>query len=202
MSPEVLARVFEPFFTTKEVGQGTGLGLATVYGIVQQSGGHVHVESELGRGTSLRIYLPEVDEERPEAARSSGSHEPLAGHETVLLVEDEHVVRRMVREILEMHGYVVVEAPDGAAAVELCERYDGAIDLLVTDVVMPTMSGGELATRLKSLRPSTRVLYMSGYSDDDVMRYGVAHDEAAFLQKPFTPRKLAEVVRATLDRSE
>ena len=201
MDAATQARIFEPFFTTKGVGKGTGLGLAMVYGIVKQSGGYIWVNSEPGHGTTFKIYLPRVDEEarllRPEAA----AMEMPRGSETVLLVEDEAAVRQMSREILEMCGYRVTEAADGNEAMALCERDDGAFDLLITDVVMPRMSGTELARRLAVARPEMRVLYMSGYTDQTIVRHGVLEDGTNFIQKPFSPDALARKAREVLDAS-
>ena len=211
MDEETRSHLFEPFFTTKEQGKGTGLGLSTVYGIVKQSGGHISVESAVGRGSTFHIYLPRVavsapaaaPEPRPapEAARGAAPSERLApGHgETILLVEDAQRVRAVVREILEMSGYTVLEARHGAEAVEVANRHAGPIHLLVTDVVMPQMSGRELAQRLATLRPDLKVLYMSGYTDDAIVRHGVLASGIAFLSKPFTPDALALKVRELLD---
>jgi len=213
MDEETRSHLFEPFFTTKEQGKGTGLGLSTVYGIVKQSGGHISVESAVGRGSTFRIYLPRVaapaavaaPEPRrapePAAARRSAPSESLApGHgETILLVEDAQRVRAVVREILEMSGYTVLEARHGAEAVEIANRHAGPVHLLVTDVVMPQMSGRELAQRLATLRPDLKVLYMSGYTDDAIVRHGVLASGIAFLSKPFTPDALALKVRELLD---
>ena len=211
MDPETRAHLFEPFFTTKEQGKGTGLGLSTVYGTVQQSGGHISVESEPGHGSTFRVYLPRVaapvivpeprDVGEPSAARPAATGEGLvAGRgETILLVEDAQRVRAVVREILEMSGYAVLEAHHGADALELSNRHAGPIHLLVTDVVMPQMSGRELAQRLATLRPDLKVLYMSGYTDDAIVRHGVLASGIAFLSKPFTPDALALKVRELLD---
>ncbi|HWN10413.1 MAG TPA: PAS domain S-box protein [Pyrinomonadaceae bacterium] len=185
MDAETRKRIFEPFFTTKEVGKGTGLGLATVYGIVQQSGGNIFVDSELGHGTTFKVYLPvadelvtdEVDKKMPEIPRGQG---------TILLVEDEELVRDLAAELLETTGYEVLTAANGIEALRKCTEYVGQIDLLITDVVMPQMGGRELAERLVELRPHTRVLYMSGYTDDAIVRHGVLDDQMSFIQKPFS----------------
>jgi two-component system, cell cycle sensor histidine kinase and response regulator CckA len=199
MDEATQAHLFEPFFTTKEVGKGTGLGLATVYGIVKQSGGYIWVYSEPGRGTTVKVYLPRV----PGAAEPPlPAPEPPAlrgGHETVLLVEDAAPVRTLARRSLEACGYTVLDAADGPSAIELSARHAGAIAVLVTDVVMPGMSGRELAERLAPTRPAMKVLYTSGYTDDAMVRQGVLTAGVAFLQKPFVPDSLARKVRDVLD---
>jgi PAS domain S-box-containing protein len=211
MDEETRVHLFEPFFTTKEQGKGTGLGLSTVYGAVKQSGGHISVESAPGRGSTFRIYLPRVAapavtppdlRPSPEAADpgTAGDTTLAQGHgETILLVEDAQRVRAVVREILEMSGYTVLEARHGADALEVSNRHAGTIHLLVTDVVMPQMSGRELSQRLSTLRPDLKVLYMSGYTDDAIVRHGVLASGIAFLSKPFTPDALALKVREVLD---
>jgi signal transduction histidine kinase/ActR/RegA family two-component response regulator len=196
---EIQAQIFEPFFTTKEQGKGTGLGLATVYGIVKQSGGYIEVDSEPGQGTTFRIYLPRLDAAAVTVDRNARPAAAVGGTETILLVADEEGVRELARDILRASGYTVLEARNGAEALLLCERHQGPLDMLLTDVVMPRMSGRELAERLAPLRPELSVLYMSGYTDDAVIRHGVLAAGTAFLQKPFTPAALVLRVRETLD---
>lgn len=200
MNDQTKAKIFEPFFTTKEKGKGTGLGLSTVYGIVKQSGGHVWVYSELGRGTTFKVYLPQM-EPRTAPANEKPQVESAApiGSETILLVEDEDVVRGLAREILEEAGYKVLDASGGEEAFRLCQDHAESIDLLLTDVVMPGMSGKEIADHLKSIRPTTGVLFMSGYTDEAIVHHGVLDSDVEFIQKPFTPTALARRVREVLD---
>jgi PAS domain S-box-containing protein len=198
MDAAVKARIFEPFFTTKEPGKGTGLGLATVFGIVKQSGGSIEVYSEPGQGTTFKVYLPRVDEAVDETAPAAAP--TLArGSETILLVEDDDEVRALARETLDENGYVVIPAADPAEALRLVSSHAGPIHLLVTDVVLPQLSGRGLAERLTPEHRDLRVLYMSGYTDDAIVRHGVLEEGAAFLQKPFTPHTLLLKVREVLD---
>ncbi len=198
MSAEVKRHLFEPFYTTKGVGKGTGLGLATVYGIVHQAGGVIHCDSQLGQGTAFRIYLPAM-ESFANTFEEIAPQTVLRGQETVLLVEDEQAVRQLAKMILEMHGYEVIEAACGAEALQAVKSHSGKIDLLLSDVVMPDLSGSDLADQVRLLRSQVRVLYMSGYTDDAIVRRGVASAADAFLQKPFTPASLTQKVREVLD---
>jgi two-component system cell cycle sensor histidine kinase/response regulator CckA len=199
MSEATRARIFEPFFTTKQVGKGTGLGLATVYGIVKQSGGFIWVYSEPGQGATFKVYFPVVDKVSAPLIRQAQPEGTPRGSETVLLAEDATGVRAVAREILERLGYRVLEASNGRAALELASRTPGSIDLLLTDVVMPEISGKQLVDQFKLLRPETRVLYMSGHTDDAIVRHGVLEPGTSYLQKPFTPETLARKVREVLD---
>jgi CheY-like chemotaxis protein len=199
---ETLLHIFEPFFTTKEAGRGTGLGLAMVYGIVQQSGGSIAVESELNRGTIFRIVLPRADREPEMPVEERPVTSPRERAETVLLAEDDTLVRKFAREVLNREGYSVIEAARGDEALELASRTPGPIHLLLTDVVMPGMNGRALWEKLSAHRSETRVLFMSGYTDDAVVRRGVGDDGLPFLQKPFTFVALAREVRRVLGRDE
>jgi signal transduction histidine kinase len=199
MGEEVRRRLFEPFFTTKGPGQGTGLGLAAVYGIVRQSGGHIRVHSEVGRGAAFKIYLPAVEEAAPAEAPEEGAPAAPPGAGTILVAEDDDQVRALTVSALRSSGYAVLEARDGEQAVGVCRTHAGPVDLLLTDVVMPGMSGREAAEAAKRLRPGLRVLFVSGYTDDAVVRHGVLRAEAAFLQKPFTAEALASKVRGVLE---
>ncbi len=199
MDKATQARIFEPFFTTKEPGKGTGLGLSTVFGIVRQSGGSITVSSQPGEGTTFVVYFRTADRK---AVASASTPPPelstLRGSETILLVEDDQRVRALVHTILRKYGYTVLEAQSGGDALLLCEQHEGHIDLLLTDVVMPRMSGLALAERLAPLRPTMQVLFMSGYTDDEVVRHGVLWATIDFIQKPITPEPLARQVREML----
>ena len=197
MDQATQARIFEPFFTTKEPGKGTGLGLSTVFGIVQQCGGNIWVYSEPGGGTTFKVYFPRV-EGAVDSPVQSRPRLPLRGSETILLVEDQEQVRVVAESILEQNGYRVLAASGAGAALLLCEKHAGDIDLLLTDVVMPQMSGAELARRITQSRPATKLLFMSGYTDDSIVRHGVLQSGIAFLQKPFTPETLTRKVREVL----
>src|SRR5712692_4751773 len=196
MDRETQARIFEPFFTTKELGNGTGLGLATVYGIVKQSGGYIWVYSELGKGTVFKVYLPRVEQSAQRTQQDAP--EAIRGSETILLAEDSASLGEMTREYLESVGYTVIEALSGREALQRAKDFDGPIHLLLTDVVMPEMSGPELAAQVGSLRPGTKVIFTSGYTDDAIARQGALDPAAAFIQKPYRPRALARKIREVL----
>jgi hypothetical protein len=200
MDEETRVRIFEPFFTTKESGHGTGMGLATVYGIVKQSGGFIYVYSEPGHGTTFRIYLPRVTEERPAAVTENPAVRPSSsGTETILLVEDEPAVRGFARRTLEDHGYIVLEAASGADALSIVASHAGPIALLVTDVVMPGLQGHQLAEQLAAARPEIRTLYVSGFTESSVIHHGVPDHGVAFLPKPFSAETLSRAVRRVID---
>ena len=199
MDAQTQARIFEPFFTTKEVGKGTGLGLSTVYGIVEQSGGHIDVASELGRGTTFKIYLPRVDDAVAERGGAKVPASQQRGTETVLIVEDEPGVRALARDTLQRLGYSVLEARHGIEALVIGDQHPGTIHLLMADVVMPQMNGREVAERLLRVRPKVKVLYVSGYTENAIVHHGVLAPGTNFLQKPFTPDDLSEKVREVLD---
>jgi two-component system, cell cycle sensor histidine kinase and response regulator CckA len=200
MDAETKSHIFEPFFTTKGPGHGTGLGLASAYGIIRQSGGAIAVFSELGEGTTMRIYLPLAQHERPAAGPRAAAREELDGAETILLVEDEARVRKLIADVLTAHGYEVMEATRGEEAIRLCRLSNKDIDLSVVDVVMPEMSGPDLVRQLTPLKPKMCVLYISGYTDEAIVHHGILRSGAAFLQKPFLPDALARKVREVLDK--
>src|SRR5579862_8626628 len=193
------ARIFEPFFTTKGPGKGTGLGLATVYGVVKQSGGYIYVYSEVNRGTTFKIYLPQVTAEVDKAGPDTGKRRVTRGSETILFVEDEQSVRELVRDYLVGAGYCMLEASDGVQALKVASAHPGPIHMLITDVVMPHLSGPELATKLTAERRHLKVLFISGYTDDTVFRHGVLEGGVAFLQKPFNLKALSNKIREVLD---
>jgi signal transduction histidine kinase/ActR/RegA family two-component response regulator len=201
MPPEVRARIFEPYFTTKDVGKGTGLGLSTAYGIVRQSEGHISVSSEIGLGTTFRIYLPRSEAPEQKAVESGGEKMP-EGNEHILLVEDDTSVRRLSKELLVRLGYSVTEAASGRAGLALGSDDTRHFDLALCDVILGDMSGPAVAEALSALRPSIRVLYMSGYTDEAIVRTGVLEEGKPFLQKPFTPMQLAKKIREVLDEPE
>jgi PAS domain S-box-containing protein len=199
MSPEIKERVFDPFFTTKEKGKGTGLGLSTVYGIVKQSEGNIWVYSEPGQGTTLKIYLPQIDEPVDEL-KEEVVKEIARGNETILVVEDDETVRKLAVRILKKQGYRVLEASEGGTALLLGEEFKDPIHLILTDVVMPKMSGRQLVERLKEIHPEMKALYMSGYTDNAVLHHGVLEKGTNFIQKPFTVENLTRKVRGVLDK--
>jgi two-component system, cell cycle sensor histidine kinase and response regulator CckA len=201
MNEQTRARIFEPFFTTKDLGKGTGLGLAMVHGFIKQSEGHVYVYSELGIGSIFKIYLREIEAVGFEKILPPAVERETHGSETILLAEDDSSVRALTRRILQTCGYTVLEAAHGGEAIRQAEQHAGTIHLLVSDVVMPEIGGRRLAERIMALKPGIKVLYLSGYTPDGVVRYGVVDSEAAFLQKPFTPSRLSRKVRDVLDQS-
>jgi len=202
MDPRTLSQIFEPFFTTKKLGEGTGLGLATVYGIVKQNGGFINVYSELGKGTTFRIYLPRRDETEDRAGRAeAGSRESPGGGETILFVEDEAMIMNLGAHILKSLGYRVLAANTAAEAIRLAGEHPESIELLVTDVIMPEMNGRELSARLEGLRPGLKTLYMSAYTANAISRHGVLEEGVHFLQKPFVKQELAAKVREALAKA-
>jgi CheY-like chemotaxis protein len=200
MTPEVREQIFDPFFTTKEKGKGTGLGLSTVYGIVKQSGGNVWVYSEPGRGTTFKIYLPRVDEPPEELGDKVVVEEVPRGSETILVVEDEEEVRKVAVRILTRQGYTVLDVPDGDSALVICEERKEPIHLILTDVVMPGLSGRQLVDRCSKVRQDFKALYMSGYTDNAIVHHGVLGEGMNYIQKPFTVDGLARKVREVLDK--
>jgi two-component system cell cycle sensor histidine kinase/response regulator CckA len=200
MDAQTLSHVFEPFFTTKDVGKGTGLGLATVYGVVKQSGGYIRVTSEVSRGTTFEIYLPRVHDPVSEPRDTAGPRTGTPAGETILVAEDEDAVRALTCRILRKRGYHVLEARDGREAVQIAQDYEGEIRLLVTDVIMPNVGGRELSENLARLKPTVKVLFMSGYTDDQLLQRGILQSGSSnFLEKPFTPDALATKVREVLE---
>jgi len=210
MSAEVQGRLFEPFFTTKPAGKGTGLGLASVYGIVKQSGGNIWVYSEVGHGSTFKVYLPLFEATAEDAMAASPLSQPpppppaamATNGATILLVEDNPSLEQIARRILKRYGYSVLSAASAEEAVRVSRAHRGDIDLLLSDVVMPGQSGPSLATQLKTERPEMRVLHMSGYTDDAVVRHGALSETAAFLQKPFTPEGLSRKVQEVLSSQQ
>jgi CheY-like chemotaxis protein len=201
MTPEIRERAFDPFFTTKEKGKGTGLGLSTCYGIVKQSGGNIWAYSEPGRGTTFKIYLPWLEEFPKETKDKPEAAEIHKGTETILAVEDEIEVRKLVAQILKGQGYTVIEASDGEEAIKVAQKNSGnKIHLLLTDVVMPGMSGRQLAVTLGLQHPNMKILYMSGYTDNAIVHHGVLEEGVNYIQKPFTLDALARKVREVLDQ--
>jgi len=198
MDRKTQARIFDPFFTTKELGKGTGLGLATVYGIVKQSGGYIWVYSEIGRGTSFKIYLPRVEPSGQTPAPKESDKSSVHGSETILLAEDSDSLREMARDYLESIGYNIIEAASGKEALERARDFAGPIHLLLTDVVMAEMGGPELAEQLLALRPGVKVIFASGYTNDAIARNGVLDTAVVFIQKPYRPKALAQKIREVL----
>ncbi len=201
MPPEVKDRIFEPFYTTKPAGKGTGLGLSMVFGIVKQSGGHIEVETQVGKGTTFRVYFPAIEEPLTETNTPPRASVRRAADSTVLVVEDDPAVRHVAVEALRPHVGAVIQAGSGAEAIELIDRDRPKIDLLVTDVVMPEMSGRELGTLMLRRTPGLKILYASGYTDDEVIRQGILEAEVEFIQKPYTPQSLAGVVLKMLEQA-
>jgi CheY-like chemotaxis protein len=193
-----LARIFDPFFTTKTAGKGTGLGLATVRSIVDTAHGHVVVKTEAGRGSTFRVLLPRAAESH-ETTTTRATDDMPSGSETILLAEDDDAVRSLGRRILERCGYTVLQASDGHDALRLAREFPGVIDLLVSDVVMPHLGGRQLAEAVRAVRPACKVLFVSGYTDDEVLLHGVVHSEVTMLQKPYSLASLAQLVRQVLD---
>jgi len=196
---KTMTRIFDPFFTTKEQGKGTGLGLSTVYGIVKQSGGHITVYSERGNGSSFHVYLPRTAETGAIPVPEKQEAINLRGHETILLVEDELLVRELTQTVLEEKGCSILTAEDFSEAQAACKKHQGPIHLLLTDMVLPGGTGRKLSEQIQEMRPETKVLFMSGYTSDSVLSHGVLDSGVHFLQKPFIPSQLAKKVRDILD---
>jgi two-component system cell cycle sensor histidine kinase/response regulator CckA len=201
IDPEVLPHIFEPFFTTKPAGKGTGLGLSTVYGIVQQSNGYIWAYSDPGVGTTFKLYLPRVDQLAETLDVKPGSRELYAGFETILLVEDEDGVRSLIQLLLQRNGYRVLEAHNAEQALQMAESHEDRIHLLLTDLMLPRLGGRELAERVTALRPETKCLFMSGYTDDSVLKSGILDNQTPFLQKPFSMEALLQKIRDVLGRA-
>ncbi|MBW2065850.1 MAG: response regulator [Deltaproteobacteria bacterium] len=200
MDEETISHIFEPFFTTKEKGEGTGLGLSTVYGIMKQNNGYVWAYSEPGKGTTMKCYFPAMIGEEGEPIEITFAQGDLGGSETILIAEDSDALRRIAAKALMSYGYKVLEAENGEEATRLSGGFNGSIHLLLTDVIMPGMNGMDLAERIKAKRPEIKVLYMSGYTDNTITTHGVLEQGVNFIQKPFTPEALARRVREVLDK--
>jgi CheY-like chemotaxis protein len=198
MDVKTKAHMFEPFFTTKEIGKGTGLGLSTVYGIVKQTGGSIWVSSDLGIGTAFKIYLPAVNALLEIVSPNDKVEKVASGSQTILIVEDDAALLQVIHQSLEAVGYMILAAHSPAEAIRISESYPGPIHLMVADVIMPGMNGTQLATHLSAPRPEMKVLYVSGYTDDTIVRHGVLEPGLAFLQKPFSPKTLARKVGEVL----
>jgi CheY-like chemotaxis protein len=199
MDQETQSHLFEPFFTTKELGKGTGLGLSTVFGIVKQSGGSIWVYSELGKGTTFKVYLPRIDQAAPASAATGDAGRQLRGTETILLVEDSESVQKLICAVLAQQGYTVLTAGDGESALRLLHQHQGPLHLLMTDVVLPGMGGPEIAAQVSQARPGIKVLFCSGYTERGVIENGALASGSAFLQKPFTPESLGRKIRDVLE---
>jgi CheY-like chemotaxis protein len=199
MDEKTRSRVFDPFFTTKEKVGGTGMGLSTVYGIVKQNNGYVWVYSEPGKGTTFKVYFPKVAEDVTAGKERAKVSDEISGSETVLIVEDNDALRKLAKNVLRKYGYEILEAENGEKALNVSETHEGPIHLLLTDVVMPAMSGTDLSEKLQSIRPETRVIYMSGYTADAIVRNGILRQDINFIEKPFSLENLAKKVRQVLD---
>jgi len=200
MDEETQLRIFEPFFTTKERSKGTGLGLATVYGIVKQNAGYIFAHSEPGQGATFKVYLPRVEGEATSFEKEQGPMNGFRGSETILLVEDDDTLRDLAKKILQRHGYSVLDAHNGEKALRVTDKHHGPLHLILTDVVMPGMNGREVVERLQSLRQDIKVLYMSGYLDNGIAPHGILDPGINFIEKPFTPKSLVMKVRRVLDQ--
>ncbi len=201
MDQKTLSHIYEPFFTTKEPGKGTGLGLATVYGIIKQSQGHIWVYSELDKGTTFKIYFPRIIENKDQEEKEKIPQESLYGSETILVVEDETMVRNTICRSLREFGYTIIESGNGNEAHAICEQNKDRIQLMLTDVIMPEMNGRELANRIQSAYPKIKVIFMSGYTENAIVHQGILEEGITFLQKPFTPENLLIKIRAVLGAS-
>jgi CheY-like chemotaxis protein len=202
MSKAIQCKIFEPFFTTKELGKGTGLGLSTVYGVVKQSGGYIWVYSEIGKGTTFKVYFPAVLEAGRDALPAAPAAAVTSGTETILLVEDEESLRSVAKEYLTAQGYTVLDAANGVAALDVGQAHNGQIDILVTDVIMPKLGGSALVKHIHKVRPNLKVIYVSGYTEDTIGHHGVLNEGVNFVQKPYSLEGLAKRIREVLDGRE